>query len=253
MGLWSRLRTVFGAKLSNALDRIEDPTETLDYSYNKQLSLLTDVRRGLAEVATSKQRLKMQAEKLRQQDSNLQAQAQRAVGAGRDDLARLALQRRQAIVPQIESLSSQIVQLDEQQAKLTDASQKLQTRIDLFRTQKESIKAQYQASSAQVKIGESVTGISREMNDIGMAVERAQNRIEQMQARSGALDELIDSGALTDYTSQIGGGDDIDRQLRLARGDNDIEAQLAALKAELPDHPQPQLKPPEGGGRRPDS
>src|SRR5690348_8187492 len=119
---------------------MEDPTETLDYSYQKQLSLLTDVRRGLAEVATSKQRLKMQSEKLRQQDMNLQSQAQRAVTAGRDDLARMALQRRQAIQPQLESLDGQIVQLDEQQAKLTDASQKLQTRIDLFRTQKESIK-----------------------------------------------------------------------------------------------------------------
>ena len=253
MGLWSRIRTVFGAKVSKALDRIEDPTETLDYSYNKQLSLLTDVRRGLAEVATSKQRLKMQSEKLRQQHANLQGQAQRAVAAGRDDLARLALQRSLAIQPQIDSLATQVAQLDDQQAKLTDASQKLQTRIDMFRTQKESIKAQYQASSAQVKIGESFTGLSREMNDIGMAVERAQDRIEQMQARSGALDELIDSGALTDYSSRLGGGDDIDRQLRLSRGDDEIEAQLAALKAQLPSHGPAQLEPPETTGRRPDS
>ncbi len=253
MGLWSRIRTVFGAKVSKALDRMEDPTETLDYSYNKQLSLLTDVRRGLAEVATSKQRLKMQSEKLRQQNVNLQLQAQRGVAAGRDDLARLALQRSQTIQPQIDGLTTQIVQLDDQQTKLTDASQKLQTRIDMFRTQKESIKAQYQASSAQVKISESFTGISREMNDIGMAVERAQDRIEQMQARSGALDELIDSGALSDYTSQLGGGDDIDRQLRLARGDDDIEAQLSALKAQLPGKARVQLEPPDTSSRRPDS
>jgi phage shock protein A len=211
------------------------------------------VRRGLAEVATSKQRLKMQSEKLRQQDMNLQSQAQRAVAAGRDDLARLALQRRQSLQPQLESLDGQIMQLDEQQSKLTDASQKLQTRIDLFRTQKESIKAQYAASSAQVKIGESFTGISREMNDIGMAVQRAQDRIDQMQARSGALDELIDSGALTDYTAQLGGGDDIDRQLRLSRGDSEIETQLAALKAQLPGNGQPQLEAHEEPPHRPDA
>lgn len=242
MGLLSRFWAIFGAKMNKALDRMEDPRDTLDYSYEKQLALLKDVKRGLAEIATSKQRLKLQAEKLRQQDTKLQSQAQQAVLQGRDDLARLALQRKQAIQPQLESLSGQVTSLDEQQTKLQDASQKLQMRIDMFRTQKETIKAQYTASSAQVKITESVTGLSREMNDIGMAVQRAQDRIEQMQARSGALDELIDSGALEDYTARLEGADDIDRQLRLGRGGDDIDAQIASIKAQLGQDPQPRLE-----------
>ncbi|HCG01204.1 MAG TPA: phage shock protein A [Chloroflexi bacterium] len=241
MGLWARLKSVFGAKMSSALDRMENPGETLDYSYEKQLGLLTDVRRGLAEVATSKQRLKMQAEKLRQQDTKLGQQAEQAVLAGRDDLARVALERKSVLQPQIQSLGQQVVQLDEQQVKLQDASQKLQTRIEMFRTQKESIKAQYEASSAQVKINESFTGISKEMNDLGTSLQRAQDRIEQMQARSSALDELIDSGALTDYTAQLGGGDDIDRQLSLSAG-NDVDRQLAAMKLQLSDNGQSQLE-----------
>jgi phage shock protein A len=241
VGLWSRIRTLFGAKLNSALDRMENPAETLDYSYEKQLGLLTDVRRGLAEVATSKQRLKMQAEKLQQQESKLQQQAQQAVVAGRDDLARVALERRSALQPQIQSLSQQVVQLDEQQAKLQDASQKLQTRIEVFRTQKESIKAQYQASSAQVKINESFTGISKEMNDLGMSLQRAQDRIETMQARSSALDELLESGALTDYSAQLGAGDDIDRQLALSAG-NDVDRQLEAMKAQLSGGNPPQIE-----------
>lgn len=234
MGLWSRLRSVFGAKMNRALDRIEDPTQTLDYSYEKQLELLRNVKRGLADIATSKQRLKIQSQKLEQEDQRLQSQAQQAVSLGRDDLAREALMRRQALQPQLTNLSTQVQQLDEQQSKLTQASQTLQTRIDMFRTQKEALKAQYTASSAQVKIGESFTGLSREMNDIGSSVQRAQDRIEQMQARSGALDELIDSGALQDYSAQLGAGDDIDRQLQLSGGvDNSIEAELAAMKARL--------------------
>lgn len=245
MGLWSRFRTIFGAKVNRALDRMENPVETLDYSYEKQLALLRDVKRGLADIATSKQRLKLQAEKLQQQDGKLHSQAQQALVQGREDLARLALQRRQGIQPQLQSLATQIAQLDDQQTKLAQASQTLQTRIEMFRTQKETIKAQYTASSAQVKIGESFTGLSREMNDIGTAVQRAQDRIEQMQARSGALDELIDSGALEDYTAQLGGGGDyIDRQLR-AGANPDIEAELASLKAQLPDQHRPQLGAPE--------
>lgn len=238
--------------MNRALDHLEDPRETLDYSYEKQLGLLRDVKRGLAEIATSKQRLKLQATKLQEQDTHLHEQAQRALQQGRDDLARLALQRRQTLQPQLESLSTQIVQLDEQQAKLSDASQKLQMRIDMFRTQKEAIKAQYAASSAQVKIGESFTGLSREMNDIGTAVQRAQDRIEQMQARSSALDELLDSGALQDYSATLGtgagaysSGDDIDRQLRLAGGGDEIDTQLAAMKAQLAAQNNPQLEAPE--------
>jgi phage shock protein A len=242
VGLLSRFRAIFGAKMNKALDRMENPAETLDYSYEKQLSLLRDVKRGLAEIATSKQRLKLQADKLRQQDSKLESQAQQALVQGREDLARLALQRRQTIQPQLESLGTQIGQLDDQQAKLADASQKLQTRIEMFRTQKEAIKAQYQASSAQVKIGESFTGLSREMNDIGSAVSRAQDRIEQMQARSGALDELIESGALEDYTARLSPEDDIDQQLRISGGGNDIDAQIAQMKAELSGPAQPQLE-----------
>jgi phage shock protein A len=241
VGLWSRIRSVFGAKVNRALDNLEDPGETLDYSYQKQLGLLQDVRRGLAEVATSKQRLKMQAEKLRQQEATLGNQAQRAVQAGRDDLAREALTRKSTLAPQIESLNSQVTQLDEQQVKLQQASQQLQTRIEMFRTQKESLKAQYQASSAQVKINESFTGLSAEMNDVGASLQRAQDRIETMQARSTALDELLESGALTDYTAQLGPGDDIDRQLAAGTG-SDVERQLAAMKAQLSGGATPQLE-----------
>ncbi len=232
VGLLSRIRALFGIKVNKALDRMEDPRDTLEYSYRKQQELLQTVRRGLAEVATSKQRLKMQSEKLQQQDTKLQQQAQQALVANREDLARLALERKTALQPQIQSLTTQVQQLDEQQAKLTEASQKVQQRIDMFRTQKESLKAQYSASQAQVKISESFSGLSTEMNDVGSAVQRAQDRIEQMNARAGAMDELIDSGALTDYTAQLGSGDDIDRELALSSG-SDVDAQLAAMKAQL--------------------
>ncbi len=240
MGLWARIRTVFGAKLNTALDRLENPAETLDYSYERQVALLRDVKRGLAEIATAKQRLKLQAEKLRQSDVTYGEQAQKAVQLGRDDLARLALERKQALAPQLQSLVAQVAQLDEQQTKLADASEKLQARITMFKTQKETIKGQYQASSAQVKINESFTGLSKQMGDLGTTLQRAQDRVEQMQARSSALDELLESGTLTDYTAQLGGGDDIDRQLRLAGANDDIEAQLAAMKAQLPSpNPRP--------------
>lgn len=246
MGLLSRILSIFGAKMNKALDKVENPAETLDYSYTKQLSLLRDVKRGLADVATSKQRLRMQVDKLQQQHAKLQAQAEDAVRQGRDDIAREALRRQTVIQGQIDSLQVQVQQLDQQQAQLADASQVLQARVDMFRSQKEALKAQYSASKAQAQITESFTGLSKEMNDIGSALERTQNRIEEMQARSTALDDLVSTGALEDYTAQLGGGDDIDRQLRASGGQSQIEDQLAHLKRQLGTSEGPKLPSPEG-------
>src|SRR2546423_14159602 len=96
MGMGQRLALIFKAKANKALDRAEDPREVLDYSYQKQLELLTKVRRGVADVATSRKRLEIQMQQLQSSADKLQAQAQQAVGAGRDDLAREALTRRAA-------------------------------------------------------------------------------------------------------------------------------------------------------------
>ncbi len=210
MSVFGRMNTIFQAKMSKVLDKAENPNETLDYSYNKQLQLLQDVKRGLADLVTSKRRLQLQHDKLQVDLTHLDDQAKQALAQNREDLARLALQRKVSVQQQLDSLGTQITSLEAQQQKLTDAEQRLTTKIETFRTTKESIKAQYTASVAQVKISEAATGIGEEMADVGLAVQRAQDKTEQMQARASALDELTASGALTDLSS---GENDIDRQL----------------------------------------
>jgi len=240
MSMFGRMNTIIQAKMNKVLDKAENPNETLDYSYEKQLQLLQNVKRGLADLVTSKRRLQLQHDKIQQDMEKLDSQAQQALSANREDLARIALQRKVGIQSQLQNLDTQIVQLGAQQEKLTDAEQKLQTKIETFRTQKEAIKATYTASVAQVKISEAATGISEEMADVGLAVQRAQDKTEQMQARAGAMDELVASGALTD--SLGGGGDDIDRQLAQLSSGGDVDAQLAAMKAQLGTTPQKQLE-----------
>jgi phage shock protein A len=231
MSMFGRMNTIFQAKMSKVLDKAEDPNETLDYSYEKQLQLLQNVRRGLADLVTSKRRLQMQHDKLQQDMAHLDSQAQAALQQNREDLARTALQRKSGVQEQITSLDTQIQGLETQQQKLTDAEKRLQTKIETFRTTKETIKAQYTASQAQVKISEAATGISEEMADVGLAVQRAQDKTEQMQARASALDDLVATGALTDLSG--GGGDDIDRQLADVSSSSDVDRQLAAMKAQL--------------------
>ena len=235
-GLMSRTSAIAQAKLSKLLDRAEDPGETLDYSYEQQLQQLQNVKRGIADVTTAKKRLEMEDSSTQQQLAKLDDQARQALAAGREDLAREALTRKAALQGQLDSLKQQEQQLADQQDKLVQGEQALSAKIEAFRSQKEVIKAQYSAAEAQVKIGEAATGIGEHMADVGLAVQRAQDKTQQMQARAAAVDELTASGALEDFTAQ---GDDLDRQLAQVTQGSQVDDELAKLKAELGQGDQP--------------
>ncbi|MCL7414036.1 MAG: PspA/IM30 family protein [ANME-2 cluster archaeon] len=230
MGLLNRMGTVVKAKINKLMDKMEDPRETLDYSYQKQLELLQNVKRGVAEVTTSKKRLELQRAKLNQNIDKLNGQARDSVKAGREDLARVALERKNELLSQVNSLDQQIIDLNTEQEKLQAAEKRLSTKVETFRTRKETIKAQYSAAEAQVKITESVTGISEEMADVGLAVQRAEEKTDNMKARSAALDELLEQGTLEDFS---GKEDDIERELAKISTTSNIESELASLKEEV--------------------
>jgi len=231
MSVMKRVSLIFKSKANKALDRMEDPRETLDYSYQRQLEMLTQVRRGVADVATSRKRVELQMKSLQQNQNKLEGQAKQALGAGREDLAREALGRKGALQSQLTDLENQYHSLQADEEKLTVASQRLQSKVEAFRMQKETIKATYTAAEAQSRIGEAVSGISEEMGDVGMAVQRAQDKTAQMQARAGAIDELMASGALEDMTGTP--RDDIQAELDSMRGGQNIEVELQRLKGEL--------------------
>jgi len=231
MGLWQRFTLIFKSKANKALDKAEDPRETLDYSYEKQLELLQKVRRGVADVATSRKRLELQITQLQQQSDKLEGQAKAALAGGREDLAREALTRRSGLQTQIADLQVQLAQLQDQEEKLVQASQRLQAKVEAFRTKKETIKATYTAAEAQTKINEAFSGISEELGDVGMAIQRAEDKTAQMQARGQAIDELLASGALDDASGTS--KDSITVELERMASTNEVESQLAAMKAEI--------------------
>ncbi|MEI8105185.1 MAG: PspA/IM30 family protein [Actinomycetes bacterium] len=226
----ARTTTILKAKYSKLLNRAENPNETLDYSYEEQLRQLQNVKRGIADVATAKKRLELQYASMQQQVEKLDGQAKDALKANREDLAREALTRKAAIQGQLDGIMQQGQQLEAQQAKLVEGQKTLSAKVESFRTQKEVMKAQYSAAEAQVKIGEAVTGISDNMADVGLAVQRAKDKTEEMQARAAAVEELTAAGTLTDLTAT---GDDIDRQLSQIQQGGQVDDELAKLKAEL--------------------
>jgi len=232
MGVMKRVSTIFRSKANKALDKMEDPRETLDYSYQTQLELLQKVRRGVADVATSRKRVELQMNQVQQSSDKLDRQARDALAAGREDLAREALSRKASVQSQLTDLSTQYASLQGEEEKLTAASQRLQAKVDAFRVRKETIKATYTAAEATTSINEVFTGISEEMSDVGLAIQRAEDKTEQMKARAGAIDELMASGALSDA---LGGAphDDIQAELDRMGGGHSVDLELERMKAEL--------------------
>ena len=251
-GLWKRCTAIFKAKASSALDKAEDPRQTLDYSYEKQLELLGKVRRGVADVATSRKRLELQLQSQQQQADKLELQGRQALAVGREDLAREALTRRSGLLQQQADLQAQLAQLQSEEEKLVTAQQRLQAKVEAFRTKKETHKATYPAAEAQTKINEAFTGISEEFSDVGLAVQRAEDKTAQMQARAGAIDELIASGALSDASGT--GKDDITIELERLSSSAEVEQELARLKGELgqaPATPEIASSPAQPGAAQP--
>jgi phage shock protein A len=250
MGIFSRITNLFRMRANAALDKAEDPGQVMDYSYSKQLEQLQQLRRSIADVVTNEKRLEMLESQIQQQSNKLDQQAVQALQANREDLARVALQRKQALVTQINSYEQQLAQLHDQEEHLVAMERTVSARIEAFRTQKEMVKAQYGAAQAQVKINESLTGISQEMSEMNLAMQRAQDKVLSMQARANAMDALIEQGTLSEQ-GQIGAGsgDTLDRELQQIASQQNVEAQLQAMKQQMqlggPDASQRQIEGPD--------
>ena len=232
-GLMGRISTFLKAKISRLLDRAEDPAETLDYAYERQLELLQKVKQGIADVVTSKKRLQLQETSLKQQADKLDGQARQAMTAGREDLARMALERKQLIVQEGGSLDQQVTELESEQEKLSAAEEQLRAKTESFRSKKEVIKAQYSAAEAQVQISEAATGVGDQMADVGLAMQRALDKTEDMKARASAVEELQAAGTFEDLTALGPGQDDVDRQLAQIGATATVENELSQLRKQL--------------------
>ncbi len=234
MGIFSRFANFLRIRANAALDKAEDPGQVMDYSYNVQVEELGRLRRSIVEVVTNEKRLEMLQAQILEKFRKLYQQAMQALQADREDLARLALQKKEALLPQIESYEQQITQLQAQKEKLLEMQRTVSARVEAFRTQKEMVKAQYSAAQAQVQISEAVTGISEEMTEMNLAMQRAQDKILTMQARANAMEALIEQGTLGEHgLLGAGSGDALDRELQQIASQQNVETQLQAMKQHL--------------------
>jgi len=230
MSLFQRAHDIVAAKTNKALDAAEKPDEMLDYSYEQMLDQITEVKRALVTIAASRRQLELQEQQLQHSVAHLNDQAKAALSQGKEDLAREALSRKAAAQQQVDGLEPQHQQLTEQEQKLEQTLAALQQKVNDFRSKKEVLKAQYSAAQAESSVNADVAGISSTYSDAGAALQRAQDKIANMQARADATDELLQSGVLED----VGGDtDDIQKELDEAGSAAEVDKELAALKAQI--------------------
>jgi phage shock protein A len=216
MSVWRRFVSFFGVKANAAMDRLEDPRETLEVAYRKQLAAVQEARRGVADVLTSEKRLEMEAESLRVTSERHTIAAKRALAEGDEATARRALEREAFVNVQSERLVGEVAQIRAQRKMLESLAERMQERAESFRTEKLALGARYTAARAATQAGENATGLSSGMEDVAAMVERAQEKARDAQARAAALMQLSDARATTD----VGSRRDVDS----------IDARLLALK-----------------------
>jgi phage shock protein A len=230
MGLLSRFRAIFQAKANQVVDQMEDPKASLDYSLVKLEESRRQIGRSLVEVSAAKTRLEHQQDELVAAAQKYAGQAKAAVEAGRDDLARTALERKQEAQARQAELETNVANLERQAETLKQSQANLERKIALFRSKKEELKAIYDSSKAQLRVQEAVSGVSEDLADVGNTIQRAETRIREMQSRADAIESLVAEGVLSDALAPE--ADDIDRELaRIGRGQA-VEQELARLKAE---------------------
>jgi phage shock protein A len=228
MSILTRFLSAFQARAYQLVADAEDPKANLDYSLARLFEIRNQMVRSLVDVSASRKRLEDQHNMLAYAVDKHQAQAEVAITAGREDLARIALDRKQEASSRLVEIDASLVSLDQQLENLKTSQANLDRKIALFQSKKEELKAIYDASRAQVRVREAVSGLSQDIADIGGTIQRAESRIREMQSRADAIDGLVAQGVLTDSLEP--GRDDIDRELARIGRQQAIEDELARLK-----------------------
>lgn len=239
MSLWSRIKLIFKGKANSGLNKLEDPTQTLDLAYETMLEKLPDLRRAQRDAGSGRARLQLQMKTTQQSINKLGAQADTLVEQGNVDLAKEALTRKAAAQQMLNGLADQHQELVEQETHLANQVNDFQRRVEAFRTEKEAKKATYIASKAQVAIGDTLMGLGGDMDNAGVMLTRAQGQIEDMHAKASATNQMLESGTVPQVLTGSAAGDDIQAAIDSAAESSSVSTELAALVAK---HQKPELE-----------
>jgi phage shock protein A len=229
MGIVDRLKVLLARGANVALAPAPDPRVTQLTTHQKQRALLNQVIKAGDQVTAAKERLKATADAVRAKLPTMEESARSELRSGHEAAARLALQRRQVVASELETLERQLAEVEKEGSALAMIEQRLSGQIEAFSARQEVIRARYSAAEAQVRINEAMTGVSEDFADLTAALHRAELTTGEMQARATAIDRLVQEGDL-ESIGFAAGSDAIDARYQSLGADDDVERRLNALR-----------------------
>src|SRR3954451_8689721 len=220
---------LLGRLFQSGADMVEDPTYALERAYSQQLQALEETRRGRLEVETIGARLDLELRQLGDGVAACEDQARRALVAGRDDLARVSLGRREELREQQTRTRAERERLDEERRGLHQQESELAGAVPAVRSRKEGLKAQYGAPPGRLRGGEALTGYSRTVTNVGEDVRRFEERLLTLQARARAMETVAIGPAIGSVIAPAY----VERELKIISVTPRIEEEVERLRGEL--------------------
>jgi phage shock protein A len=226
MSMGKRIARIFGSWRFRG-DDVEDLKDKLDETYRTQTALLRQVRRGVADVATSRKRVELQLAALDQQAAQLDDEARQAVAHGNDDEARAVLTRKVTLEKAAADLKTRHADLKAEEDKLEATALKIEQEVEAFRVRKDTLAARHTAAAARAEINSATRGINSSVSDVGQAVESAERRTRELEATADAVDELVSDGVISKPGESA--DDALRRQFDTALDSAEVDRQLEEI------------------------
>lgn len=218
MGLIDRILRVIRANLNSLIGQAEDPEKILEQTVTDMQEDLIQLRQAVAQVIATQKRTERQAIQAQSTADEWYRRAQLALQQGNDVLAREALTKRKSYQETATAMTEQLDQQNTVLVRLKKDMQTLESKIAEAKTKKDMYIARARSAQASQRLNETLGGINTS-NSLS-AFERMEEKVLQLEAQSEAIAEL--------------GTDDLQKKFASLESANDIDAELAAMKAQIP-------------------
>ncbi len=217
MGILDRVSQLVRANVNDMLDRAEDPEKMINQILRDMQENIGEARQAVASMIAQEKELEIDLAQTRKLASEWQSKAERAVSAGKDDLAREALRRKKDNEDNASVYQQQLNVQEQAVEKLKQQLGALEAKYQATLSQRDSLITRQRRAEAQKKVAGQLQTFSP--MDPSADLERMERKIRSSEAQAAAQIEMHD----TSYDAQF-------RELDYDQG---VEDELAALKAEL--------------------
>ncbi|PBB06699.1 PspA/IM30 family protein [Salimicrobium humidisoli] len=209
---FNRVKTVVGSELNSMLDKAEDPVKMLDQFMRDMDNDIRDAESAVAKQIANEKMLKRKYDDAQAMVDKRMQQAEKALEADNEDLARRAIEDKN-------SHQEQADQLKQSYDRAKKDSEQLRTKLDEMKKEYQEMKLKKDSLQARAESAKTRTKMNRTMSDIGndeskQGFERMEEKVMQHEAEAETSEDLrSESRSLDDEFEELGKDDKVDDEL----------------------------------------